>query len=352
MLHSMALVPMLLTAILVCGSAAAQPQGGAFTPTLHASVGFGTISGTVSDTMGRALDGVLVSALGVTSALATTDTRGRYAFGNLPPGPYLLRAHLTGFVASDRELVQVRPNSQLVRAIALRPIGSLTGRTDPDTLAAGATSVGRTPAIAGQVEDEGDASSDHPHTPTAWRLRHAKRSVLRDANGAPVDATADSPEGSNPWSPGSWFDAVAASARTASALFTDSSLSGEINLLTSGSFDRPQDLFAATHLPRGVAYLSLGAPAGSGAWSVRAALTGGEVSSWIVAGSYAGRAWRTHAVDFGLSYGVQSYEQAGPRTVAVLADQDRNVGAIHGFDAWTITPRVEVSYGARYARYD
>jgi len=85
---------------------------------------------------------------------------------------------------------------------------------------------------------------------------------------------------------------VASSARLASALFTDSSVSGEINLLTTGVFDSTQDLFSVAQVPRGVAYLSIGAPVGLGAWSVRAAMTGGELSSWIVAGAYTGRRGR------------------------------------------------------------
>ena len=351
MRHSCTLMATLVVAAFAVSPADAQPSRAGVAPTLQASVGFGTIHGTVSDTTGAALDGVLVSALGVTSAVALTDAGGRFSFGNLQPGPYLLRAHHAGFVASGRELVQVRPNSQLMRAIALRRLMPDGHDAKPDTLAAGVTGVGQPQPIP--VSDfESASGGDHPHTPTAWRLRHLKRSVLRDSNGVAFGETVDTADQPGAWRPAAWFGwAVESSARLASFL-SDVPFSGEFNLLTTGSFDNPQDLFSASRLPPGVAYLSIGAPAGHGAWAVRAALTGGEVSSWILAGSYAGRALQDHTLDIGMSYGAQEYEKANPRTIATIAGANRNAGAVHGFDSWLISPRVELSYGARYARYD
>ena len=60
--------------------------------------------------------------------------------------------------------------------------------------------------------------------------------------------------------------AVGTPARLASALFADVPLNAQINLLTSTSFDRPQDLFSVNAgAPRGVAYVSLAAPTGRAA---------------------------------------------------------------------------------------
>jgi len=353
MRHSCRLIAALVATALMAAMAApadAQPAGAGSAPALQASVGYGTIHGTVSDTGGKALDGVLVSALGVTSSVAVTDTTGRYAFTSLPPGPYLLRAHLPGFIASPRELVQLLPNTQLVRVIALRRIGAVIGAGDtPETLAAGLA--GARPPAAGGDADPTATGGEHSHTPTAWRLRHIKRSVLRDANGVPLEGD-DAPATPSVWAPGSWLGAVASSARLASSLFADSSVSGEVNLLTTGAFDNPQDLFTMARVPRGVAYLSIGAPVGLGSWSVRAALTSGEVSSWIVAGTYAGQARQVHLLDVGVSYGTQQYERANPLTIASIAETNRNVGAVHGFDTWALSPQLEVRYGAQWARYD
>ena len=84
--------------------------------------------------------------------------------------------------------------------------------------------------------------------------------------------------------------AVGAPARFATALLADVPFTGQINLLTSTSFDRPQDLFTADGLvPRGVAYLSLAAPTGGGEWTMRGAMTQGDLASWILAGSYVRR---------------------------------------------------------------
>lgn len=353
MRHCCRLIATLVAAAFVSAPANAQSSQAGSSPLLRASVGYGTIQGTVRDMSGTVLEGVLVAALGAGSAVAVTDTSGRFAFGNLPPGPYLLRAHFPGFIASERELVQVRPNSQLVRSIALRRLAPHPrDGAQPETLAAGITGVSQPPAAVGGESGAASGGGDHPHTPTAWRLRHVKRSVLRDASGQPVDEVTETPESPSVWAPTAWVDwAVDSSARLASALFSDPALSGELNLLTTGSFDSPQDLFTASRLPRGVAYLSLGAPTGHGAWSVRAALTGGEVSSWILAGAYAGRALQNHTLDVGMSYGAQEYEKANPRTIATLADPNRNVGSVYGFDSWLIVPRVELSYGTRYARY-
>ncbi|HOC18839.1 MAG TPA: carboxypeptidase-like regulatory domain-containing protein, partial [Vicinamibacterales bacterium] len=67
----------------------------------------GQIEGAVADEQGRPLAGVMVSALGQTTALAVTDRAGAFKLQSLPPGGYLVRAHLAGFAPSRRELVQV-----------------------------------------------------------------------------------------------------------------------------------------------------------------------------------------------------------------------------------------------------
>ena len=64
-----------------------------------------------------------------------------------------------------------------------------------------------------------------------------------------------------------------------------------MNLLTTSTFDSTDKILSDLSLARGVAYLSLGAGAGSrGDWSARAALTQGDLSSWMLAGSFISRA--------------------------------------------------------------
>ena len=47
----------------------------------------GSIQGVVVDDRGGPLAGAMVSALGVTSAMTTTDARGRFLLQPLPSGP-------------------------------------------------------------------------------------------------------------------------------------------------------------------------------------------------------------------------------------------------------------------------
>jgi len=328
----------------------AQPAS-AQAPTLRASLAVGSIQGTVKDASGRALEGALVSALGATSAVATTDTLGQFTLRGLPSGSYIIRAQRNGFAASGRELVELRPNGRLVRTIQLVPLGvdPLEAMSVPPLLAAGLT--GAAQPVSSESDDTASTTGDHPHTPIAWRLRHLKRSVLRDANGLPVEYGDGAAEFERDDArPGTWLTwAVESSARLATSLF-DSSLTGEINLLTTSSFE-PEEAFSGNGLPRGVAFLALSAPAGSGDWSMRAALTGGDFSSWILSGAYSARA-RDHFYDVGLSYGTQAFKGGRTAPLSSLADDSRNVGAVYGYDRWAISRAIEVNYGARWARYD
>jgi outer membrane receptor protein involved in Fe transport len=87
-------------------------------------------------------------------------------------------------------------------------------------------------------------------------------------------------------------------------------------------------------------------------WAVQAAMSEGDVSSWIVAGSFSARGPRAHAFDMGLSYGAQEYAGGNPAMLAVRSDGSRRVGGVYGFDNWSVSPRVHLTYGARVARYD
>jgi len=124
-----------------------------------------------------------------------------------------------------------------------------------------------------------------------------------------------------------------------------------VNLLTTGAF-APGDLFSGNTMPRGVAYMSIGAPTPAGDWSVRAAMSEGDLSSWNVAGAFVSRPGLTHAMNVGLSYSRQEYVGGNPSALAAVADNSRNVGELYAFDRWSVAPRVTVDYGSRYARYD
>src|SRR5258708_25165474 len=143
------------------------------------------------------------------------------------------------------------------------------------------------------------------------------------------------------------------SARLASNFFAATPFSGQVNLLPTGSFDTPQQLFTADNFAHNTAYLALGAPAGDNAdWTARAALTQGDIASWIVAGEYTTRAPARHRYDIGLSYSTQRYEGGNVAALRDVTDGSRNAGALYAFDTFSIAPVLTLTYGGRYARYD
>ena len=141
--------------------------------------------GIVQDEKGVPVAGAMVSALGATTAFAVTDRIGRFEIRSLSPGPYLVRAHLTGFVAPSRPGRSTSaPSGRSSSSIALRHASSVTsgvvvsgarGRRRRSNGAASETE-GTTGAVVPP-----DTTPDTAKTPTddhseiAWRLRHARR---------------------------------------------------------------------------------------------------------------------------------------------------------------------------------
>jgi hypothetical protein len=211
------------------------------------------------------------------------------------------------------------------------------------------------PADAPEPADTTDTAATDPSSPeedaveTAWRMRHLKRTPLKDVDDVwqGVPGHSFSPESTT-----ALERAVATSAHLAASLF-DLSLTGQVNLLTSGTFDSPLELFQSDRFTRNVAYVSLGADAGdAGTWAVRGAMTQGDVSSWILAGFLVAPETRAHAYDVGMSYSTQRYDGGNPAALAAVTDGARNAAEVYGFDRWTVGPKLVMGYGARYSHYD
>ena len=146
--------------------------------------------------------------------------------------------------------------------------------------------------------------------------------------------------------------AVGESARLASSILADLPLDGQFNLITTTSFDRPQDLFSPdAALPRSVAFVSLSSPMANGEWRMRGAITQGDLSSWTVAGSYARSLQAAHAYQAGFSYGMQRYAGGNAEALSAMRDGSRTVGVLYGYDTWTVVPAVRLEFGGRYANY-
>lgn len=340
--------------VLLCASPPARAQQPAQPDGRVAVAASGSIQGIVRDEQGVPVIGAIVSALGATTAFATTDRGGKFELQTLSPGPYLVRVHLTGFVASRGQIVDVGPNGRAASSIALHRVTVASSTAALPVLAAGA---GLAPASSPDsgaeppAREAAPSPADDDHGETAWRLRHARRGILKDATLPEGLMTEDDPD-TKVFGPRSFF-VHGAGARGLTSFFTDTAFSGQVNLLTTGSFDSPVELFAADSFARGVAFLSVSAPAGGAAdWTVRGALTQGDISSWIVAGSYTTRATARHRYDIGLSYATQRYEGGNPAALHDVTDGSRNAGAVYGFDTFAITPSVSLTYGSRFAHYD
>src|SRR5437773_2709405 len=149
-----------------------------------AAIAAGSIEGVVQDETGAPVKGALVSAVGATPKIAVTDRSGRFELRTLSPGPYLVRAHLSGFTASRGQMVDVRPSGRASSSIALRRANTGTTASSSPILEAGTGAAPETPAPATETVGAGgtpDAAVNDDHGEIAWRLRHARRAVLKDA---------------------------------------------------------------------------------------------------------------------------------------------------------------------------
>ena len=352
--------------VLLFQAAVVQAQQGSRT-TRQAPLAAGSIGGVVADERGAPVEGAMVSALGPRTAVAVTDQSGRFHFPTLSPGPYLLRVHVSGFLSSRGQVVEVRASARTNSSIAVQHVGSVAapetaGSPEPaiPILAAGigiaiqplepvANGDPLDPAPGGESSD---TSADDDHGETAWMLRHMRRSILKDVTMAEALLGEDGAPGGT-----GTFNALEVRSTgpsgLANNLFAGMPLSGQFNLLTTGSFDSPKQLFTTDNFSRSIASVTLAAPVGDYAdWSMRGALTQGDISSWFVSGAYATRVPARHRYDLGLSYSTQRYDGGNPVALREVSDGSRNVGAVYGFDTYTLTPAVAISYGARFSRYD
>ncbi len=348
------LFPAAAIAVLVLGAGAAYPQ----TPSTEArsprnAFPAGSIEGRVLDDTQVPIPGAMVSVIGRTTAAASTDRDGRYTLRELPYGPYILSVHSRGYFKSRGRTVHLTttnvavPEIRLARASAPKAPVVMAETVPvvpvvPTTQLAGFSLEAAQPAAkpAGTVEDADESGAGE----TAWRLRHLPRSILKDAA---TDAVwADSGE----LEPARWLGGHSGSL-VPIAFFSDLPLSGQVNLMTIESFHRPGEIFAA-NAARSVAFLSVNTQAAGGAWSMQGAMTQGDLSSWIVAGSYKSIESANHAYELGLSYSTQRYDGGNAAALGAIRDSARNVGSVYGYDEWTVSPRLVLGYGTGYARYD
>ena len=317
------------------GNAQVALPATAYVPVVRvAAVVMGSIYGVVLDEAGAPIDGAVVSALGGATAFAVTDRTGQYRLTDLPPGPYVVRAHRDGFAGARSTLINVRSAGRAPSSFTLKRADAA-----PELLTAG-TGVGAVPAAAPRDD-----------SPLAWRLRRLTRSVLKDEQPAMVDFGADD----------DWFledslrflgRAVEHSARVATNAFTEWPLYGQVNLLTATAYDDSGE-FVDFGRSSGVAFFSVGAPVGANAdWSARAAMNSGDVTSWTMAGDYVTRAPARSRVTAGMTYSLQRYQGGKFAALQAVPDGHRKVASLTASHEIDLTRRWTLGYGARYEHYD
>jgi hypothetical protein len=337
-------IPALTACLLAAGSglALAQPQvHPAQRITELATLSTGQIVGQVNDQAGQPIEGVVISALGSANAFAVSDILGQFSLRQLPPGPYLVRAHREGYLTVRGTIIEVRPSSRTPSSLTMHRAGTAAAPRGAEA-GVGATAIGAAPGPEAEDTERGESG-------LAWHLRRMKRSILRDA-----ETMAAVPQDDFSFTDPFEFlgRAVEQSARAAGALFADLHLDGQVDLLTTGAFDSPAELLQLdrTH---NVAFFSVGSNVGEhGAWAVRAAMNQSDLDSWMVAGSYAARAGVPHRYQAGSSFSFQGYQAENTAAFATLPDSTRNVGSVFAYDEWTVTPRLSVGYGANFAYYN
>ncbi len=307
------------------------------------SAGDAFIGGTVRDDAGVGLAGASVLAMGRSLAVARTDDRGRFSL-RLPPGDYVLRAVRDGYISTYRETLRLTADDPQQRVITLaRPVTPGAPAVQLASVGGVADVPADTAAAAPAVVAPGGDSS---HSETAWRLRHLPKTVLRDQSGSTLwdDDTIDAA-----------LDRAALTtspARTAASFLAGSDFSGHVDFLTTSSLSASGAL-VPIEWPRGVAYVVFGAPvADRGDWTVRAALTAGDLTSWTFLGEYQARADREHAFRTGVAYSAQALTTDPASATLGTLPVSRRVGGVYLVDRWTMTRGVEVDYGAKLDRYD
>ncbi|MDE3156578.1 MAG: TonB-dependent receptor [Acidobacteriota bacterium] len=310
-----------------------------------AAAASGLIAGVVVDDHGTPLGGAIVSAIGPTAALAISDASGHFALDALPAGTYQLQARKLGHSPSVSLAVDLGAHAAVQARLAL---------TAPSAAPGAATSEVQYPILAAgfAAPPEETAPGDSAASPreTAWRLRHLRRSVLKETDTA-VAAVAEGSGAAEPQGMDAWLGRAAPLGPRSNGLLD--ALSGQINLLTVGSLDSPLQVFSADGFSHGVAYLSIHSSPGSrGVWSVRGAMTEGDFASWVLSGAYVARAGEHHRYDVGMFYGAQQPDRSSALAASQMLESGRNLGSVHADDLWTLSPRLSLAYGADYVHYD
>jgi len=335
----------------------------------------GRLLGVVTDPAGIPIEGTIVSATGQGSvSVAVCDSNGRFEFRSLRPGQYLLRTHSDGQDMKQRSLVEVKPGLSTVHSIRLHYESAPS--LSPELFTAGFGVSGRLAEFYEDYEQsqrpedfeleaeietetgESDSSGFSPHDDSekAWRLRRARRSVLKDS-GINLLRTDDKVDETLVL-----ITPFLAADQTASALTNAFPVSGQFHLLTRAKLQSSSELWSKDILPGQIAHASLGGAEQGNRWKLRGAMRTGGAGSWALAGSYVAEPSETHTLAMGVSYSRQHFHTLINEELMTLGsalrekrdslDASRAVGSLSIQGAWQVVPNLTLDYGTNVARYD
>ena len=326
--------------VLLClpvGRARAGRRRSCVRSTHIASIAAGSIQGIVQDERARRWPAPWCRRSARRRRSRSAIAAAGSSCGRCRPGPYLVRAHLTGFVASRGQVIDVRPSARASSSIALRHVSAGGAPASFPVLAAGVGAAPDAPRAA--------PAADPPATPTTparpattitarWRGGCATRAatILKDATlpdemvarrrrarrrhvrrpdrlrprrriaGAPGDELLRRHAVLRPGQPAD--DRLVRHAAAAVLAPTTSRTTSRISRSARRSASTPTGPCAR-------------------------ALTQGDIASWIVAGAYTTRAPARHRYDIGLSYSTQRYDGGNVAALRDVTDGSRNAGAIY-----------------------
>ena len=241
---------------------------------------------------------------------------GRTNCEPLPPGPYLVRAHLAGTTSQTRGQMVRRSSEHTFRVVNRLTPADRRGRPRRRRCCLPRLAPCRSPfGVTVKPEERQSPSSRRRQVPArsageiAWRLSHARRSILKDGGSSDCrERRAGWVQRDSP-SPRAFSHAVESSAasrpRTSSPTprFLASSTFSRRVRSTRHRICSRRGRFSA----RSVANMLVGAPAGEAGWTIRGAVTQGDIASWV--GCRATTSTRTpgrHHYDIGMASTARS----------------------------------------------
>ena len=332
----------------------------------------GRLLGAVWDAAGAAGGAIVVSATGPAGTVATRCRQPcRFAFQDLPPGVYVLRAHVPGSFLSSRSVVELKPGVATFHAMrleqpsaaapAVSPLlaaGVATGRQDDFALDFDDPARDPEPAQRPAAAEAADGVPSHDHAEKLWRLRRARRSVLKD-QASLLPAVAAAAGGEEGFEAARGAD-LASPVGVATPDIADRFLfSGQVQLLTRMHVDAAGAPGVLERLPGQVTYLDIGPSGAEGeaGWGVQGAVTAGASGSWVLAGTYAPSTSPAHDLAIEAAYSRQRGPgAAGPLEIsdpaaADLLHYNREAGSVAAGGEWVVSPHVALAYGATVAHY-